>query len=294
MIPKKIFYCWFGRGEMTELNKKCIATWKNVCPDYEIIEINETNWDVASTPYSKLGYEKGNWSAVSNTARLDILRKEGGFYLDTDVQLVKPLDDLRKYDKGFITEFDSAEPDSGVLGCSKDGFPWLYDVAYEELGVGTVLHKNFIRNMFAKYDVHGESVTTYDDGFTILGEEWFPTVRTGLITEKTIGIHYFENTWVKNQLTVTDIFYPYQRVNLYVAGNLVNSENGATVNLYLKNRLKKWNGPEILGRANYFFNPKVVKIESRDFNAVRIGYEFTGKEKTCVTSSTMIVTYKED
>ena len=291
MIPKKIFYCWFGGGEMTELNKKCIESWKKVCPDYDIIEINEKNFDVKSTPYSTYGYENGNWSAVSNTARLQVLLKEGGFYLDTDVQLIKSLDELRKYDKGIMTEFDSAEPDSGVLACSKDHFPWLYKVAGAELVPGSVLHKNFIKNMFAKYDVHGESVTTYDDGFTILGEEWFPTVRTGLITDKTIGIHYFENTWVKNQLTVTDPFYPYQRVNLYVAGNLVNSENGATVNLHLKNRLKKWNGPEILGRANYFFNPKVVKIESRDFDADRIGYEFTGNEKTCITPSTMIVTY---
>lgn len=293
MIPKKIFYCWFGDGEMTELNKKCIASWKQFCPDYEIIEINEKNFDVKSTSYSAYGYENKNWSAVSNTARLQVLLKDGGFYLDTDVQLVKSLDELRKYDGGIMTEFDAGEPDSGVLACHKDHFPWLYKVAGAELVPGSVLHKNFIRNMFAKYDVHGESVTTYDDGFTILGEEWFPTVRSGLFTENTIGIHYFENTWVKNQLTVTDPFYPYQRVNLYVGGKLRNSENGATVNLYQKNLLKKWNGPEILGRANYFFNPKVVKLESRDFDATRIGYEFTRKEKTCFTKSFIKVTYTE-
>ena len=45
MIPKRIFYCWFGKGEMSELNKRCIASWKKYCPDYEIVEINESNFD---------------------------------------------------------------------------------------------------------------------------------------------------------------------------------------------------------------------------------------------------------
>ena len=133
MIPKRIYYCWFGEGEMTELNKKCMETWPKFCPDYEIIRIDESNFPPETTPYAKLGYEKKNWSATSNAARLHFLKNHGGgFYLDTDVQLIKSLDELCKYDGGFITEFDVSQPDSGVLGCGEN-FPWLYQVAYDEL-----------------------------------------------------------------------------------------------------------------------------------------------------------------
>ena len=291
MIPKKIFYCWFGHGEMTNLNKMCIASWKRFCPDYDIIEINEDNFAPDTTPYAKIGYDNQNWSAVSNAARLHFLSQYGGFYLDTDVQLDKSLDGLRKYDAGFITEFDSGQPDSGVLGCNK--FPWLYKMAAAELIPGSVLHKNFIRNMYAKYDVHGESVTTYDDGFTILGEEWFPTVRTGLFTKNTVGIHYFENTWTKHPLTVTDPFYPYQKVEVYIGDKLIQKEDGATVRLTLKDMREKWYSQHVFHRINYFFNPRVVKLFCQAFEAERIGYTFTGEERTCITPTSMIVTYNE-
>ena len=292
MIDRRIFYCWFGEGEMTELNKKCIASWKEFCPNYEIVEINENNFSPDTTPYAKYGYEKKNWSAVSNAARLHYLMRYGGFYLDTDVQLTQSLDSLRSLDGGFITEFDSGQPDSGVLGCNK--FPWLYKVAAAELVPGSVLHKNFIRNMYAKYDVHGEPFTTYPDEFTVLGEEYFPTVRTGLYTKNTIGIHYFENTWVKTPLKVLDPFYPYQKVEVYVGGKLIHKDKDATVKLVMKDMRKKWNGPEILYRMNYFFNPRVVRLFCQAFEAERLGYELTGSESTCITPSSMIVTYNKD
>ena len=105
MIDKRIFYCWFGGGKMSQLNKDCIDSWKKFCPDYEIIEINESNFDYHITEYAIEGYEKKNWSAVSNTARLEIMTRVNGFYMDTDVMLMKSLDELRQYDAGFITEF---------------------------------------------------------------------------------------------------------------------------------------------------------------------------------------------
>ena len=291
MIDKRIYYCWFGKGEKSELNKKCIASWKQFCPDYEIVEINEDNFDYTVSEYAIEGYEKGNWSAVSNTARLQFLREGNGFYMDTDVQLLKSLDELRELDKGFITEFDIGQPDSGVLGCG-DCFPWLYEVAEKELTKGTVLHKNFIRNMYKEYDYHGQSKITYDDGFTILGEEYFPTARSGFITDKTIGIHYFENTWTKNMINITDKFYPFQRVMVYINGRLIYKDKDATVNLILLNHKKKWNDPDILGRANYLFNPKVIKVQTRDFIAERIEYDRTYYDiRKFITTGGAIVSY---
>lgn len=291
MIDKRIFYCWFGHGEMSELNKKCIESWKRICPDYEIVEINEDNFDVNSTPYSKTAYEHKNWSYVSNAARLEFLSKSSGIYLDTDVQLIKPLDELLHYDHGFITEFEPSQPDSGVLGCDCNYFPELYKRAKEGLVPGAILHKEFIKNMYKMYDIHGSQLTTYDDGFTILGEEYFPTRKLDLITPKTIGIHYFEGTWKSGWVNVTDPFYPFQRIIVARGNKLIYSDKDPEIKVWLKSMNKQPKTFEIIGEMNYFFNPKVVKLFCRNFEAERIEYDKTKPTKTTVTPTGMIVTY---
>lgn len=94
MIPKKIHYCWFGGGEKPKLAQKCIASWKKYCPDYEIIEWNENNFDVNSNPYTKMCYEQKRFAFLSDYLRLVIIYEQGGLYFDTDVELVKSFDDL--------------------------------------------------------------------------------------------------------------------------------------------------------------------------------------------------------
>ena len=92
MIPKVIHYCWFGGNEMSALEKKCIESWKTQCPDYEIIRWDETNYDVTKNLYMQQAYAAKKWAFVSDYARLDILYQHGGFYLDTDVELLQSLD----------------------------------------------------------------------------------------------------------------------------------------------------------------------------------------------------------
>lgn len=290
MIDKKIYYCWFGHGEMSDLNKKCLDSWKVHCPDYEIIEINEDNYDVNCTPYSKEAYEHGNWSYVSNNARLEVLSKNSGFYLDTDVQLVKSLDSLRKYHNGFITEFITSQPDSGVLGCAE--FPTLYKKAHEGLVPGAVLHKEFIKNLYQMYDIHGQSEIIGDDGFAILGEEYFPIAKSGLFTDKTIGIHYFEQTWTKGWVNVTDPFYPYQRAEVYFGNSMVHKDDNATIRVLIKNSKLTWKNYDIIGKLNYFFNPKVVKMVNKDFYAERIEYDKTKNYSNIFTTGGVVVSYE--
>ena len=93
-IPKVIHYCWFGKGELPKMAKKCIKSWKKYCPDYEIICHNEDNFDVTQNPYMKEAYDAKKWAFVSDYARLKVIYDHGGIYLDTDVELLKPLDDL--------------------------------------------------------------------------------------------------------------------------------------------------------------------------------------------------------
>ncbi|MCI8835891.1 MAG: hypothetical protein HFH24_11060 [Ruminococcus sp.] len=101
LIPRKIHYCWFGGREKPVFLQKCMETWKEMCPDYEMIEWNESNYDVNRHDYTKEAFEKGKYGFVTDAARLDILYENGGIYLDTDVTLEKNLDILL-FQKGFI------------------------------------------------------------------------------------------------------------------------------------------------------------------------------------------------
>lgn len=94
MIPKKIHYCWFGGGNLSELEKRCIASWEKFCPEYEIIRWDESNYDVRKCRYMSQAYDAKKWGFVPDYARLDIVYTYGGIYLDTDVELIQSLDDL--------------------------------------------------------------------------------------------------------------------------------------------------------------------------------------------------------
>lgn len=89
MIPKKIHYCWFGGNPLPAAAKKCIESWKKYLPDFEIIEWNEQNFDVNSHPYAKMAHEGRRWAYLSDVVRLIVVEREGGFYFDTDVELVR-------------------------------------------------------------------------------------------------------------------------------------------------------------------------------------------------------------
>lgn len=91
-IPRKIHYCWFGGGEIPDQMKRCMESWYKFCPDFEIIRWDENNYNIYLNQYMKEAYECKKWGYVSDYACLDIVYNEGGIYLDTDVELLSPID----------------------------------------------------------------------------------------------------------------------------------------------------------------------------------------------------------
>ena len=89
MIPKIIHYCWFGGKELPIEVKKCIASWRKMCPDYEIIRWDESNFDVGQHPFVREAYKAKVWAFVSDYARLKVVYDNGGIYLDTDVETLR-------------------------------------------------------------------------------------------------------------------------------------------------------------------------------------------------------------
>ncbi len=93
-IPKIIHYCWFGGKDKPDIVKRCIESWKRQLPDYQIVEWNETNFDLNTNPYVKEAYTSEKFAFVSDYVRVHALYHYGGIYLDTDVEVYKSFNDL--------------------------------------------------------------------------------------------------------------------------------------------------------------------------------------------------------
>lgn len=141
MIPKKIHYCWFGKTEKPKLAKKCIASWKKYCPDYEIIEWNEDNFDVNLNSYTKWCYENKKYAFLSDYVRLLVVYENGGLYFDTDVELIKNPDFLLKNPAFFGFETDGTEVSEPKNADINSG-----------LAYGSVASSLALKSMLAEYE----------------------------------------------------------------------------------------------------------------------------------------------
>ena len=118
MIPKRIIYCWFGGKDKPENVQNCIKTWKEHMPDWEYLEINESNFNINYNEYTQKAYESKKWAYVSDVARIWGLYNFGGIYMDTDVLVYKPLDEFLKHD--FFTGFEQVHyPVTATMGACK-------------------------------------------------------------------------------------------------------------------------------------------------------------------------------
>lgn len=208
MIEKTIHYCWFGGKEKPELAKKCLESWKKFCPDWKIMEWNEENYDVNGHPYTAYCHAHGKWAFLSDFVRLDVVSKQGGVYLDTDVELVKPLDSLLEYaafygfensdnvntGHGFGAEqghptveamlavYQKLEPgengDYALTAC-----PWMNTKALKKLG---------LQCNGEKQEVAGAVILPAD----YLNPYEYTTGKMQR-TENTLSIHWYNQSWVE-------------------------------------------------------------------------------------------------
>lgn len=207
MIPKIIHYCWFGGNEKSEMIKRCMASWRKFCPDYEIVEWNESNYDVTKQSFMKKAYEARKWAFVADYARVDILYRHGGVYLDTDVELISSLESLLKYE--FYAGFESVHFVAFGLGFgSVKEHPVLKDILdyYDGLefpdndfGLSMVSCPRIQTEALKKRGMVCNNETQRVDRCHIFSTEYFcpMSFKTGetKITENTVSIHHFDMSW---------------------------------------------------------------------------------------------------
>ena len=206
-IPKIIHYCWFGNGKMPPLFKKCIESWKKYCPDFEIKCWSEENFDINQNRYVKEAYEAKKWAFVTDYVRLKVLYDCGGIYLDTDVELIKPLGDLIK-ERGFMGFDENGVMCTGLgFGCEKgndlvgellkdyDDIPFKLEDGSYDLTPCPDRNSNTLKKL-------GMDITNHSQIF--MGIKFFPREYfcpmdyiSGKIkkTENTNSIHHYSASW---------------------------------------------------------------------------------------------------
>ncbi len=207
MIPRVIHYCWFGGAEKSEMIRRCVASWQKYCPDYEIIEWNESNYDVTAQPFVRRAYEAKKWAFVSDYARIDILNRQGGVYLDTDVELLKPLDPFLAYD--FFAGFESRDYVAFGLGFGAvAGHPVLRDILNtyaaidftdDPLALEKTSCPKIQTEALKKVGLICDNRNQTPGGCHIFSTEYFcpMSFETGqtVITENTVSIHHYDMSW---------------------------------------------------------------------------------------------------
>ena len=207
MIPRIIHYCWFGRGPMPDLALKCVESWHQFMPDYEYKLWNEDNFDVTCIPYVKEAYESRKYAFVTDYVRLFALYTEGGIYMDTDVEVLKPYDDLLSL-SGF-TGYEGSKSLPPVTGtmASEAGNEWVKEQldSYADAHfikpdgtLDTTTNTTRIADIMKKggFVSNGEK-QVYKDMHIFPVEYFCPRQTTGetFFTENTYCDHHFMGSW---------------------------------------------------------------------------------------------------
>lgn len=207
MIPKIIHYCWFGDAQFPSLVLKCISSWKKHLPEYEFIEWNETTFPINEFQFAKEAMEKGKFAFVADICRLYALKNTGGIYMDTDVELLKPLTPL--LNSNAFCGFESEDLLATCLMASEKNGKWVNEI------LDYYIHRSFIKengeididpNTYIITQIMKENGLIMNNSFqeitnylTIFPKDYFSpkdyNTKRIKLTSNTYCIHHFATSW---------------------------------------------------------------------------------------------------
>jgi mannosyltransferase OCH1-like enzyme len=207
-IPKIIHFCWFGGKPLSALGKKCLASWEKYLPEYQIMRWDENNFDVNSVPYTKESYQLKKYAFVSDYVRYKVLYDFGGIYMDTDVEVLKNLDEFLE-NEAFTGFEDEQMVAPGLILGSVQGNSLIKDMVeiYQyshfvnldntlNLKTGPQILTELLLNRGLEKKDEYQKIS----GLSIYPKEYFcPKSWITLkldITPNTFTIHHYEGTWI--------------------------------------------------------------------------------------------------
>lgn len=215
MIPKIIHYCWFGHSPLPELAQKCIASWRKYLPDYEIKEWNEDNFDVNILPYTVDAYVAKKYAFVSDYARFWVLYHYGGVYFDTDVEVIRAMDDVleRGPFMGFEIEKGEKMAVNPGLGLAAEPGMELYATIlkrYETMSFyspeGTMsfyMMIPMVTDLLKQQGLQGNGTIEHIAGVDIYPSDWFNPFDDAIgrlkKTKNTRTIHWYAKSWLPEE-----------------------------------------------------------------------------------------------
>jgi len=195
MIPKVIHYIWIGGNPLPKIAEKCMESWRRCCPDYEIKRWDESNLNIDINKYCRDAYNNKKWAFASDVLRYDVLLKEGGIYMDIDVELLKSIDDL--LDCKCFVGFESSELNPGLI-------------------MGAEANSEDVKNLLKVYDTEkfifedGSMNLKTTNDIQVVSETIIYPKRyfnpTNLSTQKikitkdTYSIHHYNASWYTNSM----------------------------------------------------------------------------------------------
>jgi mannosyltransferase OCH1-like enzyme len=197
-IPKIIHYCWLSNDPVPEKLQKCMSSWKDKLKGYEFVLWNFDRFDINSSIWVKQAFEMKQYAFAADYIRLYAVYNYGGIYLDMDVEIVKPFDDLLDFGIMLAVENNDTEGiEAGCFGAEK-GHPYIKKCLdyyknrkFKKLFVLPFLMKSIKDKYFNKldYDIHSS------DYFTA------KSLNTGFIniTENTYAIHHYASSWIPDK-----------------------------------------------------------------------------------------------
>jgi glycosyltransferase len=212
-IPKKLHYVWIGDSEKPEIFNKCLKSWQEKMPDYEIIEINKENFDlddhIARNKFLRECYKRKLWAYIADYVRIHYLYENGGIYLDTDMEIVKDFSSL--FENENIEFFTGYESDDGIgmglFGVSAkskflEKMIKFYDDEIYKSPLFTLpqITKYILKNDFS-FDFSKNEIRDEKNGICIYKKEYFypflPKEKfdESIVTENTYAIHWWHHSW---------------------------------------------------------------------------------------------------
>ena len=232
MIPKIIHYCWFGGKPMPELALKCIESWKKYLPEYELRLWNEDTFDIEAAPqYVQEAYAAKKYAFVSDYVRLWALEREGGVYFDTDVEVLKPFDNLLD-NVAFIGLEESLAhlPGTCVMGCEAHCL-WVKDMRsiYNDITFvkedGTLDLTTNVQRMGKVLVEKGFILSRHEQflpfyGLNVYTHDYFSPITSTRVmrkTKNTYSIHHFAGSWIDGKKRgIRDLWLVREGINLLI------------------------------------------------------------------------------